>query len=604
MFRSSCRKLYDLLDRRERFLGMLVFGLMVLVALTDTLGVASIMPFIAVVANPDIIESNHYLAVIYHGIGFVSKESFLLYLGLTVFLVLIVSLALRAFSFWVQLRFSNMRNHALGYRLVAAYLGQPYHWFLNRHSADMAASVLQEVSQVVNGALFPAMQVITNILIVSFILSLLIAVDPFLAAMVVIVLGGAYGLIFLFVRHYLSRIGEEGRLANRARFHVVQEAFGGIKDVKIAGLEAIFLERFRGPSTRFAVNSTTSKIIAELPAFAMQGLVFGGMIMIILYLMSHHGGFQQALPVIALYAFGGYRLMPALQAIYGQLAQLRYTEPTLDNLHRDTQALGSVEESNHAHERMGLESKFELCDVRYSYPNARRTTLQHMNLSISARTTVALVGSSGSGKTTVADLILGLLRPDAGCLKVDGQEITAANIRAWQRTLGYVPQHVYLTDETVAANIAFGLPGDKIDIAKVERAARIANLHEFVMTELPDGYNTTVGERGVRLSGGQRQRIGIARALYHDPEVIILDEATSALDNRTERAVMEAVHNLSHSKTVILIAHRLTTVQECDQIYVLERGRIVGCGTYDQLMANNETFRQIAGTIKQSNLGK
>ena len=293
--------------------------------------------------------------------------------------------------------------------------------------------------------------------------------------------------------------------------------------------------------------------------------------------------------------------MPALQGIYGQLARLRYTEPTLDNLHRDTQALGFVEESNHACERMGLKSNFELCDVQYSYPSARRATLQHMNLSIPARTTVALVGSSGSGKTTVADLFLGLLRPDAGCLKVDGQEITVTNIRAWQRTLGYVPQHIYLTDETVAANIAFGLPGNKIERAKVERAARIANLHEFVMAELPDGYDTTVGERGVRLSGGQRQRIGIARALYHDPEVIILDEATSALDNQTERVVMDAVSNLSHSKTVILIAHRLTTVQQCDRIYVLEHGRIVGCGSYDQLMTSNEIFRQIAGAIEQPN---
>jgi ABC-type multidrug transport system fused ATPase/permease subunit len=281
--------------------------------------------------------------------------------------------------------------------------------------------------------------------------------------------------------------------------------------------------------------------------------------------------------------------------IYHSLTQLRSSAPVLDAIHRDiTETAGSPRPARAGSDVLHLHDLLELVAVDYTYPQADRPVLQGLSLTIPARTTVGIVGGTGAGKTTAVDVMLGLLTPDAGELRVDGVPITSETLRAWQNTIGYVPQQIFLVDDSVAANIAFGIPEGQVDHAAVERAARVANLHDFVMGELAQGYQTFVGERGVRLSGGQRQRIGIARALYHDPDVLILDEATSALDNLTERAVMEAVHNLSHEKTIIMIAHRLSTVKDCETIFLMERGRLVAQGRYDALVAENETFRRMA----------
>jgi ABC-type multidrug transport system fused ATPase/permease subunit len=315
----------------------------------------------------------------------------------------------------------------------------------------------------------------------------------------------------------------------------------------------------------------------------------------VLYLIAQSGSFASALPTIALYAFAGYRLMPALQAIYSAVTQLRFAGPALDALHADLMSLQPAH-PNFNQEAITLKQAITLNQIQFRYPNAPQPALKKLSLTIPAKSTVGLVGATGSGKTTTVDLILGLLEAQQGTLDVDGQAITEHNRRSWQRAIGYVPQQIYLADDTVAANIAFGLDAKDIDQSAVERAARIANLHEFVINELPQQYQTSVGERGVRLSGGQRQRIGIARALYHSPQVLILDEATSALDNLTEQAVMEAVHNLGHEITIILIAHRLSTVKACDTIFLLEKGELKAQGTFDELTHANEKFRAMAAS--------
>jgi ABC-type multidrug transport system fused ATPase/permease subunit len=598
---SIYRKLNDLLDARERRLAWLVFALMLITAMLETVGVASVMPFISVLSNPDVVQNNRFLNSIYEFLGFQSTDAFLLFLGVVVFLFLVGSLAFKGFTFWAQIRYSHLRNHALGCRLIARYLGQPYHWFLDRHTANLSTTLLAEVNRVVQGAMFPAMQVIANGLVVVFLLTFMVLIDPLLAAVAAVALGGIYSVIYLLTRHYLARIGDERLRANRERFHVVQEAFGGIKDVKIAGLEDTLVGRFRNPSRRLAHKEVAAKTLSEIPSFAMQAVVFGGMMLVLLYLMMTRGSLQEALPVLAAYGFAGYRLMPALQTVYRQVSTLRFSVPTLESLHADIQSLDPVDsqeglqrDEHGKPRRLGLSDRLELRDVHYAYPNADREALRGISLSVDAYTTVGLVGATGSGKTTTVDLILGLLRPSSGALIADGKPIDRSNIRSWQRSLGYVPQHIFLSDETVAANIAFGIRPADIDHDAVERAARVANLHDFVINELQDGYETRVGERGVRLSGGQRQRIGIARAMYHDPDVLILDEATSALDNVTERAVMDAVHNLGSRKTIILIAHRLSTVRSCDRIFLLEHGQLIADGTYDELVSENEKFRQMA----------
>lgn len=591
------RRLMELLSPKERRRGYLLLAMIVAMALLEVVGVASIMPFMSVLANPEVVETNEYLNRVYTTLGFESHQRFLFFLGMVVLVFLVTSIAFKALTTYALTRFTQMRNYSLSKRLVAGYLRQPYDWFLNRHSGDLGKSILSEVGQVINGALIPLMQTIAHGAVAIALLILLLIVDAKLALIAAAVLGGAYGFIYLALRRYLDRIGKDRVQANRERFEAVQEAFGGIKDVKVSSLEGAMLKSYDGPAKRFASHQAAAAVASQLPRFALEIIAFAGILAVALYLMAGPGGLQQALPVLSVFAFAGYRLMPALQQVYAQVSKLRFAGPALEALHRDFSNLdsGGGDVLNRKRpEPMGVTEAIRLEQVDYTYPKAERPALNGLDLTIPAHTTVGLVGATGSGKTTTVDIILGLLRPQGGRLTVDGEAITPANVRAWQRTIGYVPQHIYLADDSVAANIAFGLPPEQVDMAAVERAARIANLHAFVTEEMPDGYATQVGERGVRLSGGQRQRIGIARALYHDPQVLVLDEATSALDNLTEQAVMEAVHNLGHSKTIIIIAHRLTTVQPCGQIFVLEKGELVGRGRYDELVETNLLFQAMA----------
>jgi ABC-type multidrug transport system fused ATPase/permease subunit len=468
---------------------------------------------------------------------------------------------------------------------------------LHRHSADLGKTILSEVGQVINDVLMPCMEIVAHGIVALFLITLLVVVDPVLAVAVLTVLGGVYFIVYLLVRGYLSRIGADRVASNRERFQIAQEALGGIKEVKIFGREKAFLDRFRGPSLRFARHKVNSHVAGMVPSFALQIVAFGGMLLLILYLLKTTGDLSRALPLVAVYALAGNRLLPALQMVYQSMTRLRYGMPAMESLRQDLLNIDEnwSKESTPPIEALVPRRMISLNSVSFTYPGGHKPALRNICLDFPVETTVGLVGVTGSGKTTAVDLVLGLLYPDQGNLLVDGIAITADTIKKWQKSLGYVPQHIYLADDTIAANIAFGIPPDAIDLGAVERAARIAELHTFVTNELPDGYMTMVGERGVRLSGGQRQRIGIARALYHDPAVIVFDEATSALDNLTEQAVMTAVHNLGGVKTIILIAHRLLTVRKCDIIYILHQGDVVGKGSYEHHLATNEQFCAMAG---------
>lgn len=596
--RRTLRQLWQLLTPKERRRAVTLLAILMAVALTEALGVASIMPFIAVLSRPDILESNAVLAAVYSLLGLESRRQFQILLGVFVFLLLMASLGLKAAGLWAQLRFTQNRSHEWASRLVAGYLNQPYEWFIDRHSADLSTSILAEVNQVVNGSLMPVLKFIAHAMIVIFLSLLLVVVDPLLATIASVVIGGLYLGVLRGFQNRLTQIGAERKAANRKRFHVVQEALGGIKEVKVTHLEAVFNANFRKASRRMADRQVSAGLIGELPSVVMQAALFGGMLLLLLYLIASRGGFAEALPLIALYAFAGYRLLPALQTVYQQVTQTRVSAAALDALSDDLANLNWTNADSPAEDApqpLQLRSALELRAVSYTYPGAIQPTLHDLNLEVRARTTIGLVGATGSGKTTTVDLLLGLLRPSSGKLIVDGRPLEDGDVHAWQLSLGYVPQHIFLADTTLAGNIAFGVPEQRIDWQRVEIAARAARLHDFVAGELPDGYQTAVGERGVRLSGGQRQRVGIARALYRNPDLLILDEATSALDNATERAVMDAIHGLSGTKTIILIAHRLTTLESCDRVYFLESGSIGGSGTFAELISSHAGFRALAG---------
>ncbi len=565
----------------------------------DVIGVASIIPFIAVLANPDLVESNSILSMLYTRFNFTNIQNFLILLGIMFFVILVSSLAFKAWTVYVQIYFVQMSEYNISKRLVEAYLHQPYTWFLNRNSTKIGKTVLDEVSAATIGAMMPLMNLISQGIVVILILALLIIVHPKLALIIGIVLSVVYMLLYRGVRGYLFRIGETSRVLNQQRFSTVMEVFSAVKEVKVGGLENIYVRRFRLAAKGFAKNRASVGVITQMPHFALQGLIFGGMLLVVLYLMNENRELNTILPVITVYAFAGYRLMPAIHTIYTNLALIRFSNPVLDALYEDITNLTYIKPNQVDSQIIPIKISrtIELSNIYFTYPKAQQASLKGINLNISARHTIGLVGATGSGKTTTVDLILGLLRPEHGSVKVDGISINKANLRQWQRATGYVPQQIYLSDDTIAANIAFGLEVNEIDKLAVERAARIANLHEFVISELDKGYETAIGERGIRLSGGQRQRIGIARALYHNPQLLILDEATSALDNLTERAVMDAIHNLEGEITIIIIAHRLTTVRKCDQIYFLSDGRVKDQGTYEELVEKNDIFRSMTADV-------
>ena len=593
---ETIKKLSAILTLQERKQAILLLGMVLVMALIDIIGVASIMPFMSVLTNPQLIETNVYLNTFYTALNLDDHQQFQFILGLMVFALLVISLAVNALTTYLQLRFTMMREYSVSKRLIEGYLHQPYTWFLSRNSADLGKTLLSEINHVISHCAIPITNIIAQGVVAASLLLLLVLVDPILALSVGFVFGVTYLLIFKFTMSYLATIGRDRLIVNKQRYNAVSEAFGAAKEVKVGGLEQIFVNRFAVPAENYAKYEASAHLISQIPRFALEAIAFGGLILIILYLMYKSNNFATVLPIVSLYAFAGYRLLPAMQKIYAAITLLRYAGSSLNNLYEELINLEPYTISTDS-TITPLKESINLNNISFSYPNMSEMTLKNINLTIAARTNIGLVGSSGSGKTTIVDLILGLLEAQQGTLEIDGQAIVKNNRRAWQRSVGYVPQQIYLSDDTIAANIAFGVSSEDINHESVERAAKIANLHDFVINSLSSGYQTTIGERGVRLSGGQRQRIGIARALYFNPQVLILDEATSALDNLTEEAVMEAVHNLKNKITVIMIAHRLSTVKECNTIFFLEKGEIKGKGDFETLIKTNKSFRMMADEL-------
>lgn len=564
-----------------------------IMALLDMLGVASIMPFIAVLGNPELIETNNILNSAFQTsmiLGVKTKNDFLFILGIFVFIMLIVSLCFKALTVFLQANFSQICEFSIGKRLIETYLHQPYSWYLNRNSSELSKNILSEVEEVIGAGLNPMINIITQLFVVVTLLTLLILVNPKLTIIVFFTLGISYIIIFSAIKKFVKKIGLERINNNEFRFNAVSEAFGAFKELKVGGLEKVYIKRFSDPAYKFAKNKATMQVISQWPRFFLEIISFGGMVILVLYLLAKSNNFVSALPVIALYAFAGYRIMPALQIIYSSLSQLRFIKPAINNLQQDLINL-KIDENKQENNILSFKKNILFKNVSFAYPSSSSMALKNINISIAARSTIGIVGTTGSGKTTMVDILLGLLDCQKGLLQVDDQIISKNNIRSWQRSIGYVPQQIYLADDTISANIAFGVDPKDINDKVVERVAKVAQLHNFVNKELPLKYQTTVGERGVRLSGGQRQRIGIARALYHNPQLLIMDEATSALDNLTENDVMQAVHDNGLNITIVIIAHRINTVKNCDNIFILKNGEIQDQGTYEDLKINNDYFK-------------
>lgn len=594
---STLQRSLVLFSRKERIELLLVFVVVVLVAILEVVGIASIIPFLSVVSNPSMIQEQAILKVLWDILSPSSIDSFLFQLGLLVFGATVVTNLFNALGFWLIQRFVWMRNHSLSTRLLERYLNQPWEFFLTNNTSSLSTKVLSEVQQFIGQFLMSGMQLIAQGFASLLIACLLLAVDPLLAFIVFSTVGGAYVAVFFAVRTRQVEMGSRRTQSNEQRYKFANEALSGIKDVKVKGMEAAFARAYQEPSLTYSRVQAQNAVIAMTPRYLLEVLAFGAVIVILLYQLKVHGSASNVIPAVGLYAFAGFRLLPKMQAMFYAGSNMRFTSEILDNLERDLIGLESTEERAVKHVD-AIERSFGLRDVTFTYPLQEEPAIRDLNLAIPHRKVVALVGATGSGKTTSVDLLLGLMTPQRGSLEVDGRSLSREELAGWRLQCGYVPQQIFLSDDTVAANIAFGVEKQEIDLEAVRRAAEAANIDQFISTELPGGYDSIVGERGVRLSGGQRQRIGIARALYTDPAVLFFDEATSALDNLTERAVMEAIEKLSGKKTLVMVAHRLDTVRKADIIAVFEKGQLIDQGSWDELIERCETFKHLVDAME------
>ena len=594
---TTIGKILFLLSAKERKRGAIVLCLITVMALLEAIGIASVLPFLAVLGNPKVVYTNPVLASAYSAFGMESLKGFLVALGVLSFALVLFSGLFRTLTHFAINRYVEMRRHSISERLLETYLRQPYSFFLDRSSADMAKNILTEVDQLILYILRPGMTLVAYAVVAAAIIGLLIVVDPVLAIVIALFFGGLYCFIYIIVRNALGRAGRDRLLANKERFETAGEALSGIKSIKLLGRERAYLSRFKGPSLRLAKQQVVVQIATQVPGFVIEALAFGSIILLTLMLLLTGSGpssqdtLGELLPLIGLYTLAGLRLKPAAQYIYQGIAKLKYSGPIVNAVYEDLSNRSELAEiRKFVPSKLAPSNRVFLRDIAYSYPKAPKPALTDFNLIIPVGSSVGIVGGTGAGKTTVVDVLLGLLRPTSGAVMVDEVPVTESNLSNWQQALGYVPQDIYLADSTVSENIAFGVPLGDIDHAQVQHCAELAQIHDFVIDEMPSGYSTVVGERGIRLSGGQRQRIGIARALYRQPSVLVLDEATSALDTVTERAVLEAVRSMPGSITLVLIAHRLSTVRQCDNIILMEKGRVEASGRFEDLESKYEIF--------------
>ena len=595
---KTVRKVLKLLSKGDKKKLVLLLFVDIISSIVGLAGIASIMPFVAIVSNPEFVFKNKYLSAIYHFLNFGNINEFIIFTGIAILLIFVFSNIILALSAWFNISYTRSISYNLSRSLLRYYLTQQYEFFLKRNSSDLIKNIFSEVGLVIGQVIKPGLELIAKGLMSLFIALFLVYMSPGVAFVVVAVLGGIYGLVYLFIRKKITKSGIVRVRTNKERFTSASEVFGGIKDVKLLGKEQVYLTRYSKVALEFETVQATVQVLTQMPKFALETIAFGGILLLVISLFVIGGEIQNVLPLIALYTFAGYKLMPAVETIFKALAGIRGSIASVDLLYKEIENYKAYEtegDEDHDYSRLPFKQRLELNDIIFAYKGMDIPVIDKMTLSIKANTAVGFVGATGCGKTTTIDIILGLLNPQTGKLLVDGVPVVKENLRNWQNQLGYVPQQIYLLDDTIIRNIAFGVPDDEIDMEAVVRAAGIANIQSFIENELPCGYKTIAGERGVRLSGGQRQRIGIARALYYDPAVLVFDEATSALDNITEAAVMDAIENIIGTKTIIIIAHRLTTVKKCDAIYYMEKGKVMAQGTYDELIESSEAFRRVAG---------
>ncbi len=563
-------------------------------AFLEVVGIASVLPFIHLVANPESIQQNEWLVVISNYFDFESYTDLLILTGVGMLIFLTLANCFAVFTAWLQHRIVWDTGHSLSTRLLQSYLDRPYAFYLNKNTAELQSKIVMEVGQLCASVILPLIDLISRVAVVIVIFILLLIVDVKTSLIIIGSLCFAYLIAYTLRKGVLQSLGEKRIQINLARFRSLSDALQGIKTSKIYHASDYFYGRYHKASLGYSKIHPRVQLISIMPKSIIEIIAFGGVIAAIIFMLIQGSNINDSLPTITLYALAGYRLLPSLQRIFVSGTKIKHSFPVLHEVYEDLHYNNKYHnEFNSSNEIKPFDQSIKFNNLSYQYEESERKILKNISFEIKKGETVAFVGSTGDGKTTLIDLLVGLLEADNNQILIDGVVLEKGNVTQWQKQIGYVQQSVFLFDDTIMSNIAIGKAPEEVDMDRLEKVCRLANIHDFTMYELEKGYNTPVGERGVKLSGGQKQRLGIARALYRSPSVLVLDEATSALDGVTESKVIDSLKSLDENMTILIIAHRLSTVKHADCIFLLKKGKIVESGSYGALENSSGIFKEL-----------
>lgn len=563
-------------DKKQKFNLAILFVIMFIGGFVELFSVSAILPLIDVIMDPETINTKEYYRIIYTTLNMDSPRQFVIYMSVFLIIIFVLKNIYVLEMYSLQYRFTHNNQRRMAARLMDCYMRQDYLYHVDRNSALLQRNIATDVANFYTTVLY--LLQLTTEMIVCVMLAVYLLFQDIITTIGVIALVGISAVIFYII--YKPKMVKGGRRLqqlNAEQFKWIAQSLGGIKEIKILNKEQFFLNRLDTVYDKSMQTMRKQRVVNQIPRAFMEVLCMGGLLAVIAIRIALGADMASFIPTLSVFALAAFRMLPSFNRITTTLSNIMFSKASVENIYKEViETEKNIQDLNidiadaSAVCIMPFKEALRVQNLRFKYPSAENDVLHGMNMEIVKNTSVALIGPSGSGKTTFIDLLLGVLRPGSGTILCDDTDIWS-DIKGWHMNIGYIPQTIYLMDDTIRNNIAFGVVEDKIDEKAIERALKEAQLDEFVAS-LPEGLDTVIGEKGVKLSGGQRQRIGIARALYHDPEILVMDEATSALDNTTEKGVMDAIGALNGKKTIIIVAHRLTTIVNCDVIYEIRNG--------------------------------
>ncbi|WP_018983111.1 ABC transporter ATP-binding protein [Salinimonas chungwhensis] len=592
------KSLFSLLNKKQKRRIYILQVLFLISAVAQIATIGSVAPFIALISTPEIIETSDTFKLMYELSPAESYYQFLIFYSAMVCVVIFLGNLISAAVLWYSFRVTINTGAELQRQLFKQYMANQFIYFMRNSGSFMIAKINGQIPRIIYMVLQPLMQLISQFFIVTLIIITLFLVDPVLSLITAAIVAIMYGVIFFTVRKKTMEAGEITTMVNEKKLAILQESIKGIRDVKLLHVEKWYEEQL-DETTRAGLSANSYVALAgDLPRFIVETVIFLAIIGLALYLLVSEGSTSNVVQTLSFYAMAGYKILPAAQQMYKSITALRTHTKVVDRVRDEfiasekTAIYDDHATASTKGKRLPFNDKFIMRNLTYTYPGESVPAIKNLDMTINANTLVAFVGESGAGKSTVANLVCGLITKDSGELLIDNVPLEQSNVRPWQRNIGYIPQSVFLINDSITKNITFGIPDDEIDLEEVKIAAKKANIDGFIQT-LENGYETVVGENGDLLSGGQKQRLAIARALYKNPSVLIMDEATSALDNITERNILAEIQKLSQSMTVIMIAHRLSTVEKCDNIFIFGEGKVSEQGTYEELLVKSSYFQEL-----------